>query len=53
MTRPSQAFVAAGKLTKPLWLIITGVAAVPRCAASPRTGAAPTRVPTAPGKPTW
>ena len=28
ITRPSQAFVAAGKLTKPLWLIITGVAAV-------------------------
>ena len=27
ITRPSQAFVAAGKLTKPLWLIITGVAA--------------------------
>ena len=26
ITRPSQAFVAAGKLTKPLWLIITGVA---------------------------
>ena len=24
--RPSAAFVAAGKLTKPLWLIITGVA---------------------------
>jgi hypothetical protein len=28
ITRPGQAFVAAGKLTKPLWLIITGVAAV-------------------------
>ncbi len=28
ITRPSQAFVAAGKLTKPLWLIILGVAAV-------------------------
>ena len=28
VTRPSQAFAAAGKLTKPLWLIITGVAAV-------------------------
>ena len=28
ITRPAQAFVAAGKLTKPLWLIITGVAAV-------------------------
>ena len=28
ITRPSQAFVAAGKLTKPLWLIVTGVAAV-------------------------
>jgi hypothetical protein len=26
--RPSQAFVAASKQTKPLWLIITGVAAV-------------------------
>jgi hypothetical protein len=26
--RPAQAFVAAGKLTKPLWLIITGVATV-------------------------
>jgi len=24
--RPAQAFVAAGKLTKPLWLVITGVA---------------------------
>ena len=28
ITRPAQAFVAAGKRTKPLWLIITGVAAV-------------------------
>ena len=28
ITRPSQAFVASGKRTKPLWLIITGVAAV-------------------------
>jgi hypothetical protein len=28
ITRPSQAFVASGKLTKQLWLIITGVAAV-------------------------
>jgi hypothetical protein len=28
ITRPGQAFVAAGKLTKPLWLVITGVAAV-------------------------
>ena len=28
ITRPSQAFVAAGKLTKQLWLIILGVAAV-------------------------
>jgi hypothetical protein len=28
ITRPSQAFVAASKQTKPLWLIITGVAAV-------------------------
>ena len=28
ITRPSQAFVAAGKQTKQLWLIITGVAAV-------------------------
>jgi Protein of unknown function (DUF2516) len=27
ITRPSQAFVAAGKQTKPLWLIILGVAA--------------------------
>ena len=26
--RPSRAFLAAGKRTKPLWLIITGVAAV-------------------------
>lgn len=26
--RPAQAFVAAGKLTKPLWLIILGVATV-------------------------
>ena len=26
--RPSRAFLAAGKQTKPLWLIITGVAAV-------------------------
>ena len=26
--RPAPAFVAAGKLTKPLWLIILGVAAV-------------------------
>jgi putative effector of murein hydrolase len=26
--RPASAFPAAGKLTKPLWLIITGVAAV-------------------------
>ena len=28
ITRPSQAFVASGKQTKPLWLIILGVAAV-------------------------
>ena len=28
ITRPAQAFVAAGKQTKPLWLIILGVAAV-------------------------
>ena len=28
ITRPSQAFVASGKRTKQLWLIITGVAAV-------------------------
>jgi hypothetical protein len=28
ITRPKQAFVANGKLTKPLWLIILGVAAV-------------------------
>jgi Protein of unknown function (DUF2516) len=28
ITRPRQAFVATGKRTKPLWLIITGVAAV-------------------------
>ncbi len=28
ITRPSQSFIAAGKRTKPLWLIITGVAAV-------------------------
>ncbi len=28
ITRPSQAFVATGKQTKPLWLIILGVAAV-------------------------
>ena len=28
ITRPSQAFVSAGKLTKPLWLIILGVAFV-------------------------
>jgi hypothetical protein len=28
ITRPAQAFVATGKLTKPLWLIILGVAAV-------------------------
>ena len=28
ITRPSQAFVAAGKQTKPLWLIILGVATV-------------------------
>ena len=27
-TRPKEAFVASGKQTKPLWLIITGVAAV-------------------------
>lgn len=27
-TRPSRAFVAAGKQTKPLWLVITGVSAV-------------------------
>jgi hypothetical protein len=27
-TRPKQAFVATGKQTKPLWLIILGVAAV-------------------------
>ena len=27
ITRPSRAFVAAGKRTKPLWLIILGVAA--------------------------
>lgn len=26
--RPSRSYVAAGKLTKPLWLVITGVAAV-------------------------
>ena len=26
--RPAEAFVAAGKQTKPLWLVITGVAAV-------------------------
>ena len=28
LRRPTQAFVAAGKQTKPLWLIILGVAAV-------------------------
>jgi len=28
ITRPAQAFVATGKQTKPLWLIILGVAAV-------------------------
>ena len=28
LTRPKQAFVASGKQTKPLWLIILGVAAV-------------------------
>jgi Protein of unknown function (DUF2516) len=28
ITRPSRAFVATGKQTKPLWLIILGVAAV-------------------------
>ena len=28
LTRPAQAFPAAGKQTKPLWLIILGVAAV-------------------------
>ena len=28
ITRPKQAFVAVGKQTKPLWLIILGVAAV-------------------------
>ena len=28
ITRPAPAFVAAGKLTKPLWLIILGVAFV-------------------------
>ena len=28
ITRPAQAFVATGKRTKPLWLVITGVAAV-------------------------
>ena len=28
LTRPTQAFVATGKQTKPLWLIILGVAAV-------------------------
>jgi hypothetical protein len=28
LRRPTPAFVAAGKQTKPLWLIITGVAAV-------------------------
>jgi len=26
LRRPSQAFTAAGKLSKPLWLVITGVA---------------------------
>lgn len=28
LTRPAQAFVAAGKQTKPLWLVINGVATV-------------------------
>jgi hypothetical protein len=28
VSRPSRAYPAAGKLTKPLWLVITGVAAV-------------------------
>ena len=28
LTRPGPAFAANGKLTKPMWLIITGVAAV-------------------------
>jgi hypothetical protein len=28
ITRPSQAFVAVGKLTKQLWLLITGVSVV-------------------------
>jgi len=28
LTRPGPAFVANGKLSKPMWLIITGVAAV-------------------------
>jgi Protein of unknown function (DUF2516) len=28
ITRPKQAFVATGKQTKPLWLVILGVAAV-------------------------
>src|SRR5271170_5886656 len=28
ITRPSQAFVAVGKQSKPLWLVLTGVATV-------------------------
>ncbi|MEO8106736.1 MAG: DUF2516 family protein [Actinomycetes bacterium] len=28
LTRPTAAFVAAGKLTKPIWLAITGVSAL-------------------------
>jgi hypothetical protein len=27
LSRPTQAFIAAGKMTKPLWLVITGVSA--------------------------
>ncbi len=47
ISRPSRAFPAAGKQTKPLWLIILGVASVdrprqPSCTAvSPITGILP------------
>lgn len=31
LTRPNAAFLAAGKLTKPIWLAITGVSALVLC----------------------
>lgn len=43
ITRPSQAFVAAGKQTKPLWLIILGVAAAVGLAGA-AYGAGPTSI---------